>query len=123
MQQMSDFTRLGRPRHHNGLGAAALSWASQQSSTLRRKAGLPLPVFRRTPHVFERVGRRIAHPARNRLVVEALHVLLRRTAESRGSAAKQGEFTSRDVGADLLDDPVMINQASDIQRLSDGFGK
>jgi hypothetical protein len=33
---------------------------------------------------------RITHPARNRLVVEALHVL-------------QGEFPSRDVGADLLD--------------------
>jgi hypothetical protein len=102
-------------------------WGLRNNRQSSFETGWPLAISRRSPlqgpHGFERVGCRIAHPARNRLVVEALHALLRRTAESRGSAAKQGEFTSRDVGADLLDDPVMINQASDIQRLSDGFGK
>jgi hypothetical protein len=75
---------------------------------------LSLTVSRRSPlqgpHCFDRIGCRIAHPARNRLVVEAIHVLLRRNAESRGFAAKQGEFASRDVGAYLLDHSVMIDQ-------------
>jgi hypothetical protein len=62
-------------------------------------------------HDLDRVGCRVAYPARNRLVVEALHVL-------------QGEFASRDVTVDLLDYAVMIDQgASDIQRFIDGFGK
>jgi hypothetical protein len=64
----------------------------------------------------------IAHAAGNRLIVEAVHVLLRRNAESRGFAAKQGEFASRDVGTYLLDYAVMID-ASAIQRLSDSFGR
>jgi hypothetical protein len=39
-----------------------------------------------------------------------IHVLLRRNAESRGFASKQGEFASRDVGAYLLDHTVMVDQ-------------
>ena len=46
---------------------------------------------------FDRLGCRIVHPAGNRPIVEALDVL-------------EGEFASRDVGADLLDDTVMIDQ-------------
>jgi hypothetical protein len=45
----------------------------------------------------DRVGSRIAHPTRNRLVVKALHIL-------------EGEFTSQDVSVYLLDHPVMIDQ-------------
>jgi hypothetical protein len=48
------------------------------------------------PYGFDRVSCRIAHPARNRLVVE-VHVL-------------QGKFASRDVRAYLFDHPVMIDQ-------------
>jgi hypothetical protein len=44
------------------------------------------------------------------LIVEAIHVL-------------QGEFASRNVGADLLDHAGMIDQGSAIQRLMDGFGR
>jgi hypothetical protein len=62
------------------------------------------------PHGFDRVGCRIAHSPRDRLVTEILDVL-------------QIEFASRGVGADLLGDAVMLNQASAIQQLRDGFGK
>jgi hypothetical protein len=62
------------------------------------------------PHRLDRIGSRIAHAAGNRLVIEALDVLLRRNAESRGFAAKQGEIASRNVGTDLLDHAVMIDQ-------------
>jgi hypothetical protein len=48
-------------------------------------------------HGFDRIGRRVAQPACNRLIVESLHVL-------------QGEFASRNIGADLLDYAVMIDQ-------------
>jgi hypothetical protein len=48
-------------------------------------------------HGFDRVGCRIADPARNRLVVEGVHVL-------------QGEFASRDVGSYFLDHAVMSDQ-------------
>jgi hypothetical protein len=47
------------------------------------------------PHRFYRIGHRIAHPSRNRLVIEALHIL-------------QGQFTSRDIGTYLLDHAVMM---------------
>jgi hypothetical protein len=48
-------------------------------------------------HGFDCVSCRIAEPTRNRLIVEAIHVL-------------QGEFASRNIGADLLDNAVMIDQ-------------
>jgi hypothetical protein len=84
---------------------------------LNWKWASPYPFSRRSPlqgpHGFDRVGCRIAHAASNRLVIEALHVMLRRNAESRGFAAKQGEFASRDVGAYLLDHAVMIDQRFD----------
>jgi hypothetical protein len=89
-------------------------WPGSYGRQFSSETGLPLPICRRSPlqgpHGFDCIGCRVAHPARNRLVVEALHVLLRRNAESRGFAAKQGEFASRDVGADLLDYAVMIDQ-------------
>ena len=93
-------------------GPAAIG-LSREASIFRRKQACSA-ISRRSPlqgpHCFDRVSSRIAHAAGNRLVVKALHVLLRRNAESRGFAAKQGEFASRDVGADLLDDTVMIDQ-------------
>jgi len=77
---------------------AALGPSEESSSSSETTC---LPVSRRSPlqgpHGFDRIGCRVAHPAGNRLVVEALHVL-------------QGEFASRDVAAYLLDDAVMIDQ-------------
>jgi hypothetical protein len=61
------------------------------------------------PHRFDRIGCRIADPAGDRLVVEALYVL-------------EVEFASRDVDTDLLDHAVMLDPASAIQRSSAGFG-
>jgi len=62
--------------------------------------GLPLPVSWRAPlqrpHGLDRIGCRVAHPAGNRLVVEAVDVL-------------QREFARREVGTDLLDDTMMLD--------------
>jgi hypothetical protein len=62
------------------------------------------------PHGFDRVGCRVAYPARNLLVVKAIHVL-------------QCEFANRNVGAYLLNRAVMIDQGFGYQRLRDGFGR
>ena len=52
---------------------------------------------RQRPHGFDRIGCRIAHSAGNRLVIEAVNVLHR-------------EFSRRNIGTDLFDHTVMIDQ-------------
>ena len=83
------------------LGRFLWLWGLRNSRRFSSETGLPLPICRRSPlqgrHGFDRVGRRIAHSAGNRLIVKALDVL-------------EGEFASGNVGADLLDHAVMIDQ-------------
>jgi len=62
------------------------------------------------PHGFDRVDCRIAHPTRNRPVVEALHVL-------------QGEVASRDVGTDLLDHTMTVDQRLGDRVVNEGLSR
>jgi hypothetical protein len=83
------------------LGRFLRLWGLRNSRQSSSETGLPLPTCQRSPlqrpHGFDRVGCRIAHSADNRLIVEALDVL-------------ESEFASGNVGADLLDHAVMIDQ-------------
>jgi hypothetical protein len=78
------------------------AWLRQQSNPLVVADRFDVaPGSRRSPlqepHTFDGIGCGVAHPARDRLIGEALHVL-------------QREFTSRMSGANLISHSMMIDQ-------------
>ena len=84
------------------LGRFLRLWGLRNSRQSSSETGLPLPTCRcstlQRPHGFDSVGCRVAHSAGNRQIVEALDVL-------------EGKFASGNVGADLIDHAVMIDQS------------
>jgi hypothetical protein len=79
------------------LSSVESTWEVKSEILLRRFLGLPRRSPLQGPHGFDRIGCRIADTTGNWHVVEAFHVL-------------ESEFTSRYIGADLLDHTVMIDQ-------------